>query len=125
MNNVNSFNTFRSQIKGVAVNPVQFKALSNRDINITVSDENDYRNIKKYLKIKHANEEVANNPFNKLQFHTYELKSNRWYRIVIGGLPSSTEHDDIKNNMESIEQKVATATLIVKKINKHEWRKHQ
>lgn len=115
VSNIDNFNLFRAQIKGVAANRVQFKALSNNDINVTVNNEIDYRNIKKHLiKIKN-NKETANNPFNKLEFHTYQLKTDRWYRVVIRGLPSTTNHDDIKTELEDYGHQVATVTPIVKK----------
>jgi len=75
VSNVSNFNTFRSQIKGVATNSVYFTASSNQDINITVSDENDYRNIKKHLlEMVQANKDEVNSPFNKMEFHTNQLK---------------------------------------------------
>lgn len=50
VSNVLNFYSFRYEILSVAKNSsVQFKALSNNDIKVTVQDANDYRNVKKLI----------------------------------------------------------------------------
>ena len=120
VSNVNDFNIFRTQIKSVVTKPIHFKAVSNNDINITVDDETDYRKVTQWLvEVKEADKGTANSPFNKLEFHTYQLKSDKWYRIAIRGLPASTKHEDIKQDINVVGHEVAVITPIVQKsINK-------
>lgn len=117
VSNIKNFSVFREEVLKVATKPVQFKAMSNNDIKITTQDEEVYRNIKKHLNnLKQSCSDTPENPFYGLEYHTYQLKSDRWYRFVIRGLPSSTNHDDIKKAIEVEGHEVATITNITKKM---------
>lgn len=112
VSNVRDFNVLRSRILTVAETPVQFKAISNNDIKITTQNDNDYRKIKKYLSNLKDDE---SGPLCNIEYHTYQLKSDRWYRIVIRGLPSSTEREDIKTAIEEKGHKVENIINVLKK----------
>lgn len=120
VSNVKDFKLLRDNILLQVNDQVQFKALSNSDIKITVQNEDDYRKIKTMLNDIKAKgtEENSNNPLNSLneiQYHTYQLKSDRLYRVVIRGLPASIDTPDIKSAIEEKGHQVKNVLNIQKK----------
>lgn len=116
ISNIRDFNVLRNKVLNAVKKPTQFKALSNSDIKITTSDENDYRSVKRLLQaLKEEEGNASNSPFYKLEYHTFQLKSERWYRFVIRGLPSSTSHHEIKTAVEEEGHEVASIINIYKK----------
>lgn len=124
VSNIKNFEHFRQKVIKNTSESTNFKALSNSDIKITFQNENDYRNVKKLL------EELKNEPSKELEknieYHTYQLKSEKAYRVVIRGLPSSISHDEIKADLEKMGHEVAGITNIFKMvtINGAKVRKH-
>jgi len=117
VSNVGDFNIFRAQVVAATEKPVQFKAISNNDIKITTQSENDYRKIKKLLSdIKETEASNKDSPLHNMEYHTYQLKSERWYRIVIRGLPSSTNCEEIKTAIEEHGHKVTNIINVYKKL---------
>ena len=49
-----------------------------------------------------------------MEFHTYQLKSERWHRVVVRSVASTIEQDDIKNDIEVFGHEVATIIPTVK-----------
>jgi len=112
VSNVKNFDLFRQEILKVAKESTRFKAISNSDIKISVQNEEEYRKIKKLL------EEMKNekNHDNKVEYHTYQLKSDKCYRFVIRGLPSSISQEEIKMDLEKLGHDVTGITNIYKNI---------
>lgn len=116
MSNVRDFNVLRAQVLAVTEKPAQFKAISNNDIKITTQSENDYRKIKKLLSdIKESESNNKDSTLYNMEYHTYQLKSERWYRVVIRGLPSSTDREEIKAAIEDHGHKVTNIINVHKK----------
>ncbi len=116
VSNIKNFNLLREQVLSMVDNPIQFKAISNNDIKISTQNENDYRNIKQRLNdLKGEESNDSQSPFYRMEYHTYQLKSERWYRIVIRGLPSSMAHNDIKQELENKGHIVTNIVNIYKK----------
>lgn len=116
VSNIQDFNVLRAKVLTVTEKSPQFKAISNNDIKITVQNENDYRAIKRLLKeLKENESDDPNNLLNKMQYHTYQIKSERCYRIVVRGLPASTDCDDIKKAIEEKNHSVASVVNVYKK----------
>jgi len=120
VSNITDFETLKLQIRNCAKNPAQYKALQADAIKITASDETDYRRIKDILReVKNSNDsEQIENPNNRIEYHTYQLKSETWFRFVIRGVPSSTKNEDIKKDIEKHGHQVATVTNIMKQYTK-------
>lgn len=123
VSNINNFELFRQKVIKITSEPTNFKALSNSDIKITVKNENDYRNVKKLL------EELKKEPSSQLEnieYHTYQLKSEKAYRVVIRGLPSSISHEEIKAELVEMGHEVVGITNIYKMVtsNGEKVKKH-
>lgn len=113
VSNISNFELFRQKVIKTTKESTKFKALSNNDVKITVQNENDYRHVKKLL------EELKKEPSNQLEnieYHTYQLKSEKCYRFVIRGLPSSISHDEIKADLEKMGHEVVGITNIYKMV---------
>lgn len=120
VSNVKNFNVLRSEVLNVSQNEVNFKAISNGDLKITVQNSEDYRSIKKLLDcMKKGTADNTQNALHKIEYHTYQIKSERWYRFVIRGLPPSTNEGDIKNELENKGHEVASVVNIMKKTTKN------
>jgi hypothetical protein len=116
VSNVSNFYNFRGQILGIVKDNIMFKALTNNDIKITVESNDDYRNIKKHIDAM-KNDTIEDNPYKNLQYHTYQLKSERLYRFVVRGLPSSTDQEEIKEAIVKLGHDVAAVTNVFKLTN--------
>ncbi|GFY31990.1 RNA-directed DNA polymerase from mobile element jockey [Trichonephila clavipes] len=68
--------------------------MSGRFLKVTVGDELEYRNLSHWL------EQTG------VEFKSFMLKQDRPIKVVIRGLPSNTEPEDIKNEIEAEEFKV-------------------
>lgn len=115
VSNIDDINVFKNAVKSCVNNPVLYKALSNGAIKITASDETDYRKIKNLLvEMKENHDEQTTKPNNKIEYHTYQLKSERWFRFVARGLPPDTIQDEIKKDIEKHGHVVASITNVIK-----------
>jgi len=112
VSNINNFELFRQKVLTTTGEP-KFKALSNNDIKITVQTETEYRNVKTLL------EEIKKSPTNQLgdiEYHTYQLKSDKLYRFVVRGLPSSISIDEIKTDLQKMGHEVENITNVFKMV---------
>lgn len=67
-------------------NTIQYKPLFSEAIKITTADENDYRAGKEHLNnIKEVTDDIPANANQQIEYHIYQLKSEKWYRFVIRG----------------------------------------
>ncbi|GFT01923.1 nucleic-acid-binding protein from transposon X-element [Trichonephila clavipes] len=69
--------------------------MSGRFLKVTVGDELEYRNLNRWLEQS------------GVEFKSFMLKQDRPVKVVIRGLPSNTEPEDIKNEIEAEGFKVA------------------
>ncbi|GFU49575.1 nucleic-acid-binding protein from transposon X-element [Trichonephila clavipes] len=69
--------------------------MSGRFLKVTVGDELEYRNLSRWLEQS------------GVEFKSFMLKQDRPVKVVIRGLPSNTEPEDIKNEIEAEGFKVA------------------
>lgn len=116
VSNVHDFKLLRDAVLDTANDQVQFKAQSNSDIKITTKSEEDYRKIKSMLNdLKLKDTEENPNTFGKLEYHTYQLKNERPYRVVIRGLPATLNPSDIKAAIEEKGHQVKNVLNIYKK----------
>ncbi|GFW94092.1 zinc finger protein [Trichonephila clavipes] len=69
--------------------------MSGRFLKVTVGDELEYRNLSHWL------EQTG------VEFKSFMLKQDRPIKVVIRGLPSNTEPEDIKSEIEAEGFKVA------------------
>ncbi|GFV74995.1 nucleic-acid-binding protein from transposon X-element [Trichonephila clavipes] len=69
--------------------------MSGRFLKVTVGDEIEYRNLSRWLEQS------------GVEFKSFMLKQDRPVKVVIRGLPSNTEPEDIKNEIEAEGFKVA------------------
>lgn len=113
VSNISNFEIFRKKILETTKELTNFKALSNSDVKITVQNEDDYRNVKKLLE-KFKNE--SSTQLENIEYHTYQLKSEKSYRTVVRGLPSSISHDEIKEDLEKLGHEVVGVTNIFKMV---------
>lgn len=87
INLVNDFKSFCSQIKSLTKGePFTCKSSTN-GVKLLTTSPNSYREVIKYLKS------------NKADYHTYQPKQDRAYRIVIRNLHHTTPLDDIKKEL--------------------------
>lgn len=113
VSNIRNFEMFRQKLINTVKESINFRALSNSDVKITVQNENDYRKVKKLLEeIKNE----SNNQLEGIEYHTYQLKSEKWYRVVIRGLPSSISSEEIKADLEKLGHEVEATTNIFKMV---------
>ncbi|GFW61233.1 nucleic-acid-binding protein from transposon X-element, partial [Trichonephila clavipes] len=82
------------------INPSFQSQTSGRFLNVTVGDEVDYRNLSHWL------EQTG------VEFKSFMLKQDRPVKVVIRGLPSNTEPEDIKTEIEAEGFKVAKISQI-------------
>jgi len=123
--NVEDFNTFRKKIINVIQETVQFKALSNSNIKISVVNTDDYRKIKKLIeniKSEQKNKELELQKIDPkatvkiIEYHTYQLKEERTFRFIIRGLPCTIDPDEIKLELEKLNHEVKHITNIFKSV---------
>lgn len=118
LTNVKSFGDLRKKIAEQNVKSAIYKALSDNDLKVTCNNEGDYRAIKKFVnEVQEGKDE--NSPFYGIRYHTYQLKSERAFRFVIRGLPSSTDKDEIKEEIEKLGHTVDSIVNVSKKITKN------
>lgn len=119
VSNITDINVLKNEIKSCVKNPVSYKALANGEIKITTADETDYRKIKSLLKgIREIQNELMSNPNNEIDYHTYQLKSEKLFRFVARGLPPSTSCNEIKNDVEKHGHTVTSIMNVIKKTTK-------
>ena len=112
VSNINNFELFRQRVLKTA-SESHFKALSNNDIKITMQKETDNRNVKTVL------EDIKKSPTSQLghiEYHTFQLKSDKLYRFVVRGLPSSISMDEIKTDLQKMGHEVENITIIFKMV---------
>ena len=115
VSNVKNFATFSQKIIASA-SSAKFKATTANNIKITVQNEDEYRKIKKVLEEQATNEgDLAG-----IEYHTYQLKSERSFRVVIRGLPPTCEEEDVTTELKNLGHDVVRTTNIIKKIKNEE-----
>lgn len=84
------------------ISPTQYsyKALGDGQIRVMVKTIDSYRTLVSYLKFKN------------ISFHTFQLKTDRAYRVVVRNLHYSTNTDDIKTFIEKFGHKVRNISNI-------------
>lgn len=97
---------FVSQVKVAStlintINPgrdcsIGFQILANGDVKINCKDENSYRNTVNLLNSVSQNVEHA---LHGIEFHSYQCKTTRPYRVVVRGLYCTTSIDEIKEEL--------------------------
>lgn len=83
-----------------------YKALGDSQIRVMVKTITSYRTLVSYLKIKN------------ISFHTFQIKQDRAYRVVIKNLHYSTNTDDIKTFIEKHDHKVRNISNITSNLTK-------
>lgn len=117
--NIVNFNNFRKQLLEHVKGEIKFNALSNNVIKITCQSEEEYRNIKHFLIQMNENLKKDSNKSDQpvLEYHTYQLKSEKLYRFVIRGLPPSIDTSDILDEIQQLGHEVSNVLNIQKKKN--------
>lgn len=110
MSKVKNFNKFSEKIISVA-SSAQFKATTGNDIKITVQNEDEYRKVKKLLEEKSLMEDE----FTGIEYHTYQLKSEKSFRAVIRGLPPTCDEQEINEALKELGHEPIKTTNIIKK----------
>lgn len=84
-----------------------YKSLRDGQIKLLVKTIESYRKVVKYLESKN------------ICFHTYQLKNERSYRVVLKGLHHTTSTTDIKGELLSMGHKVRCVTNVRSQITKN------
>ena len=115
--NVMDFNNFRKELLANVKGEIKFSALSKNVIKITSQSEEVYRKIKSFLIQSNEKLKKDSNTSNQpaLEYHTYQLKSERLYRFVIRGLPSSMDAKDIAAEIQNLGHEVTNVLNVQKK----------
>lgn len=93
-------------LKNKKINFVKAQSVA-EGIKITVSAEDDYRKLYKFL--KEHNEEF--------KFHTYSLKSDTFLKVVLRGVIQEVSETDIEKDLNQQGYQVEKITRITRKIN--------
>lgn len=83
-----------------------YKSLRNNQIRLMVKSVDSYRTLVKYLESRN------------IGFHTYQLKQDRSYRVVIKGLHHSTPIEDIKAELICLGHQVRNVTNVRSRLTK-------
>lgn len=81
-----------------------YKCLSDGSVRVNASTIAAYRNLTKFLRDK------------KIAFHTYQIKSERSFDVVISGLHRSFKLDDLKYALKEEGHNVRSASVMQKKV---------
>lgn len=117
--NVIDFNSFRKELLAQVKGVIKCNAISNNVIKITSRTEEEYRKVKHFLIQSNENLRKDSNNINQppLEYHTYQLKSERLYRIVIRGLQTSMNATDIAAEIQSLGHEVTNVLNVQKTRN--------
>lgn len=118
VSNVNNYKQFREFTLAVAAS-AKFKATSANDMKITVQNEDEYRKLKNLLEV----ESSEGGKFPELVYHTYQLKTEKNFRVVIRGLPHTCESQEITVELKELGHEPIKVLNIFKKIKNHEGKK--
>lgn len=105
--NVQNINLMVKKISTVISNTeFNYKSVREGEVRLMVKSVDSYRKVVKYLETV------------KILFHTYQLKQERAYRVVIKGLHHSTPIDDIKAELISLGHPVRSVTNVKSRVTK-------
>ena len=82
-----------------------FKIQSNSEVKVQTNNEEDYRKVVQELTLKNT------------EFHTYKPKQLRNFRVVLRGIHPATDIDDLKQELETLNFKVASIHNIKNRLN--------
>lgn len=104
---VTNINRMMSDVTNViSASEFNYKCLKDGQIRLMVKTVDAYRNVVKHLEVK------------KINFHSYQLKQERAYRIVLKGLHFTTDVDDIKKELSDLGHKVRNIANIKSRVTK-------
>lgn len=115
--NVANFGSFRKLLLDELKEEVTFNVTSNNVIKISTKNEEEYRKVKNFIKNTNDNSKANNESLPQLEYYTYQLKSERLYRFVVRGLPSSLEVKDIEEEIRELGHDVTNVLNIQRKKN--------
>lgn len=104
--NVHNINLMVKKLNSVIPNDFNFKSLREGQVRLMIKSVDSYRKCIKYLETE------------KINFHTYQLKQERAYRIVIKGLHPSTPVEDIKAELILLGHDVRSVRNAVSRVTK-------
>ena len=108
VNDVEDFNAFKAAITNNDEKTIKIKVLGNNSIKVNTENSEEYREMIKLLK-KLMSEEATKN----LNYHTYQCKNEKPFKIVVRGLHPSTGEAEITRELECLGHSVIRATNII------------